>query len=82
MNKELDPWAEKSFGIKSKDEETKEEAEAKVNATGIETENQEGVLEDTVKVDKDETDKEDMVKQDEALFNREEVPEARTESRR
>ena len=41
-NKELDPWAEKSFGIKSKDDETKEEAEAKVNATGINTENQEG----------------------------------------
>ena len=34
----------------------------------------------TAEVDKDETDEEDMVKQDETLFNREEVPEARTES--
>jgi hypothetical protein len=80
-NKELDLLAKKSLEIKSKDDETKEEAKAKVNA-GIKTENQEGALEDTVEVDKDETDEEDMVKTDEVLFNREEVPEARTESRR
>jgi hypothetical protein len=46
-NKELDPLAQKLLEIKSKDDETKEEAEAKVNA-GIKTENQEGALEDTV----------------------------------
>jgi hypothetical protein len=51
-NKELDLLAEKSFGKKSKDDETKEEAEAKVNATGTKTESKEGVLEDTVDVDK------------------------------
>jgi hypothetical protein len=42
----------------------------------------EDTTEDTFEVDKDETDEENMVEQDEALFNREEVPEARTESLR
>jgi hypothetical protein len=51
-------------------------------ATGIKTEIQEGVREDTVEMEKDETDEEDMVKQDEALFNREKVSEVRTESQR
>jgi hypothetical protein len=46
----------------------------------MKTEVQEGVREDTVEVDKDETDEEDMTKKDEALFNRENAPEVRTES--
>jgi hypothetical protein len=52
------------------------------DATGTKTEIQEGVLEDTVEVDKDETDEEYMMKQDEALFNRENVPDVRTDSQR
>jgi hypothetical protein len=39
------------------------------NATGTEAGILEGVQEDTVEVDKHETDEEDMVKQEEALFN-------------
>jgi hypothetical protein len=42
----------------------------------------EDATEDTAEADKDGTNKEDTVKQDEALFNREGVPEARTQSPR
>ena len=44
------------------------------NATGMKTENQEGVRDDTVEVDRDETD--------EAPFNGENAPEVRTEAKR
>ena len=44
------------------------------NATGMKTENQEGVRDDTVEVDRDETD--------EAPFNGENTPEVRTEAKR
>jgi hypothetical protein len=62
----------------------KEPASAMVitDATGMKTEIKEGAREDTVEVDKDETNKEDMMKQDKALFNRENAHEVRTESQR
>jgi hypothetical protein len=52
------------------------------DATAMKTESQEGVQEDTVEVDKDETDEEYMMKQDEALLNRENAPEVRIKSQR
>jgi hypothetical protein len=52
------------------------------DATGMKTENKEGAWEDTVEVDKIETNEEDMTKQDKTLFNRENAPEGRTEVQR
>ena len=64
------------WDMKNEEISKKEPASAVIitDATGMKTEIQEGVRDDTAKVDKNETD--------EALFNRENAPEVRTESQR
>mgnify|MGYP007114468170 CR=1 FL=1 len=58
---------------KNRESIKKEPASATIitDATGMKTETKEGAWEDTVEVDKNETNEEDMTKQDKTLFNRE-----------
>jgi hypothetical protein len=69
---------------KNRESIKKEPASATIftDATGIKTETNDGAWEDTVEVDKNETNEEDMTKQDKTLFNRENAPEGRTEAQR